>query len=288
MSKLFLVGLLAVAPAAAQRFQEATGTCAASGLCTIQTRHECNQAAAALSFGDTQARNRDLATKVAGCSTTKSGNLVFNTNLASTKVHGSGAGQKVFCQDCSQVTTTTAAPASCDLSNPYCEVSGACGMHQCAIQDAATCESAAQTLGLADTTANVITDSTKVSGCSTTKGGALRFNTDSNTDSHNADNDQSVICEYCPPCSDGSPYCMVNEQCDEVFSCTLTSAAECEAGASYTGHSDTTANTIDRTDKVRGCATTNSGILRFNRDMTSTAIQKPNNMALVICGACLG
>jgi len=284
MSKYFAVGLLALAPvASAQRFIGVStgGSCADVSYCAIQTSHECGLAAASLSLSDTQPRNKNDATQIGGCSTNANGNLRFNSDMTVTE-HNTGRGQRIFCQDCAQITTTTAAGPTCDDANMYCAVDGDCGENQCAITDAAMCGTAAAALGIEDTVAAEITATDKVSGCSFTNGGQLRFNSDDNSVVHNAANDQGVICSFCPPCLNGP--CEQAGSCDGVYGCDPADITACDAAATALGI-DTPAKAISRTNAPGGCHTTKTGLLRFN-DMDTTVAHASGQGQVVVCVSC--
>ena len=69
--------------------------------CTITSATTCNTAATALGYTGDAANVVSKSAKVAGCYTTAAGNLVFNTDLASTEIHNTDNGQFVVCELCS-------------------------------------------------------------------------------------------------------------------------------------------------------------------------------------------
>lgn len=272
MSVKFVVGVLALAGSArAQQFAEMTGSCGA-GYCDIQTAKECANAAVAVGLEDTTPRERTRSDQVAGCSTTKSGSLRFNADSTSTVVHNTGNGQTVLCQSCTAPTTTTSGPGACMPGMDYCYHDGECPGSiwgsACPITTQADCEAGAAMLGHTDTVANVLSDTNKIAGCSINNGGGLRFNT-MGTTTHNTGGSQSIVCGFCPPCETDA-VCQIQEACDGVYSCSITTQAECEAAAVTLGLSDTSANSKNDPSLVTGCSVNNKGGLRFNSADTQT------------------
>lgn len=273
MNNRLLVGVLAFVGASAQRFDAQTGQCTGD-YCTITTSKECSQAAIELGLSDTTPRDRSRSDQVAGCSTTKAGNLRFNEDLTSTTIHNSGQGQSVLCQHCTQSTTTTAGPTSCGVGQQYCthdvECPGSTFGQACTIESFTDCEAGAAFLGLPDTSPNDLDDATVVAGCSVNAGAGLRFNSALySTATLLSGQSQTNICSYCPPC-ETDLFCQTEVLCDGVFSCPITSAAQCELAAATLSLSDTSVNLKNDPTVVSGCSTNQAGGLRYNTAVSDT------------------
>jgi len=79
----------------------ATSSSPSSRYCVIATAAQCEEAASALGRTDTTARVKSSVAKVAGCSTSWLGALLFNPLLTSTAVHNTGNSRVVICKLCS-------------------------------------------------------------------------------------------------------------------------------------------------------------------------------------------
>jgi len=102
-------------------------------------------------------------------------------------------------------TTTTAAPTTTTtVGGLYASGDGSCSFafpnsEYCVIETKDECEAAADYLQLADTTANVITRSNQVAGCSTNNKGGLRLNQDFTSQViHTTGGQRQVLCGPCP------------------------------------------------------------------------------------------
>ena len=75
-------------------------------------------------------------------------------------------------------------------------------------------------------------------------------------------------------------------ECDGTDYCTIQDVATCEEAAAYLGASDTSARTMTDTAQVAGCSTSGPGKLRFNDELSSTAIHGTNGLKAVFCAQC--
>ena len=89
------------------------------------------------------------------------------------------------------------------------------------------------------------------------RAGNLRFNQDlTSSVVHPTNGDRHVICTVCGTTTSSTstnsmPYQSAAGSCDGTSYCTLTSQADCEAGANALGFADTSANLLNSASQVR-------------------------------------
>jgi len=265
--------LASVAPAARAAITMTSGpACDGYSNCEITTFEECEAAAIEIGHTDSTANALDTPSKVSYCSINQGGGLRFNADSSMTTPNEFG---NVLCMDCPLCT------------EDYCEETGTCdsARNACPIDTLEECETASAFVFHTDSTANAISKTGTVSGCSINNKGGLRFNSADTTKEQNARGGQRVLCKACNTCNDGDDFCTGRGQCTGN-ACVIQTEGQCNAAAADLGISDTISNVITDNGKVPGCSVNNNGGLRYNDDLTSTAVQSTFGGQVVVCENC--
>ena len=145
--------------------------CACSGLCSIETSQQCEQAVAFVGHSDVTANtiNREIAPP--GCSVNLGGGLRFNEDLSSTKPQGPNGAGIVLCEVCNSEPQR---PDNCPayrLEGVECD-----GDYYCRASSVTECEAGAVALGVSDTTATIVDVAFAVPGCMVNSNAELTLN----------------------------------------------------------------------------------------------------------------